>query len=300
MQPTSDSRATSAPLAKPPQTAGSWQLGKLIGRGQFADVLEARPPGAADAEYTYAVKRLRAEWEHEPLAIRMFAAEVRVASEVTSPHLLPVLSSHLRQSPYYLAMPRLVGTTLDERLKAHRRPSMSTALWTARQVAEALAALHQAGWTHGDVKPGNIFISPEGHVTLIDLGFARHPGEEASTAEQAVVGTPHYLAPELLSSTLRGDIRGDLYSLGIVLFEALTGKRPLEGQSMAELASAHRQKTARKLRRELPQAAPEVAKLIESMLAKQPLRRPQTPSELVGRLMSLEIDLFAERRPVVS
>ncbi len=296
MPPTTDSRASSEHAVKLQHAAGTWQLGEQIGRGQFADVFAACPEGCGDAGYAYAVKKLRAQWEHERLAVGMFTTEIRVAGEVTNPHLLPILSSQVKQSPFFLAMPRLLGATLEERMKDGRRSAMSAALWTARQAAEALAALHQAGWTHGDVKPGNIFVSPEGHVTLIDLGFARRSGEEASVDEQAVLGTPHYLAPELLTSTHRGDIRSDIYSLGVVLFESLTGVRPLDGQSMAELASAHRQQVPRKLRGVVPQAAPKVAGLIESMLAKQPLRRPQTPAELVERLMSLEIDLFAERR----
>lgn len=294
---TTDSRAASAAPVKLRQSVGSWQLGKVIGQGQFADVFEARPEGGGEAPFSYAVKELRTRWEQEPLAVAMLATEHRVAREVTNPHLLPILASQVTRAPYFLAMPRLWGATLDSRLNGGRRPGMSMALWMARQVAEALTALHAAGWTHGDVKPGNIFISAEGHVTLIDLGFARRPGEQSADDGQAVLGTPHYLAPELLTSTHRGDIRSDLYSLGVVLFETLTGKRPFDGDSLSELATAHLQQVPRKLRSELPQASPELAKLVESLLAKQPVRRPQTPAELVSRLISLEIDSFAQRLP---
>ncbi len=289
----------SASSVKLRSSVGSWRLGKMIGQGQFADVFEARPEASHETGFAYAVKVLRQEWENEPLAIAMFATETRVASEVTNPHLLPILSCQLRSSPFFIAMPRLLGSTLQARLKAERRPSICQALWIARQVAEGLSALHAAGWSHGDVKPGNIFIASQGHVTLIDLGFARRCEVDTTVEEQAVLGTPHYLAPELLTSTHRGDIRSDIYSLGAVLFEALTGKRPFEASSLAELAAAHRQHVPRKLRHELPQAPVKLEKLIESMLAKQPLRRPQTPAELVGRLVSLEIDLFAHRLPAV-
>lgn len=298
MPSTTDSRAASAGPVKLRQSVGSWQLGKLIGQGQFADVFEARPEGGGDAPFSYALKVLQPKWEDHPLAVDMFATEARVAREVTNPHLLPILASQVASSPYFLAMPRLTGATLDARLKSGSRPGIGTTVWIARQVAEAITALHTAGWTHGDVKPGNIFISTEGHVTLIDLGFARRPGEQAADDEQAVLGTPHYLAPELLTSTHRGDIRSDLYSLGVVLFETLTGKRPFDGESLSELATAHQQQVPRKLRRELPQASAELEKLIESLLAKQPVRRPQSPADLVQRLISLEIDTFAQRLPL--
>lgn len=300
MPPTTDPRATSAFSVKLRNSADSWRLGKMIGQGQFADVFEARPEASTKTGFSYAVKQLRQEWEIEPLAIGMIATEARVAEEVTNPHLLPILSCQLRSSPFFLAMPRLAGSTLQARLKAGLRPSLCQAVWIARQVAEGLSALHASGWTHGDVKPGNIFIASQGHVTLIDLGFARRRNEDTTAEEQAVLGTPHYMAPEMLTSTHRGDIRSDIYSLGAVMFESLTRKRPFEGDSMADLAAAHRQQVPRKLRHELPQAPSKLEKLVESMLAKQPLRRPQTPAELVGQLMSLEIDLFAQRLPAVA
>jgi serine/threonine-protein kinase len=165
----------------------------------------------------------------------------------------------------------------------------------ARQVAEGLDALWTAGWTHGDVKPTNIYTSPEGHVTLLDLGFARSRSETGSAADRCVMGTCQYMAPEAITSALGVDPRSDIYSLGVVLFEMLAGRPPLEAESLAGWASAHRQARPPELRRLAPQVPPAVSRLVSQMLAKHPLRRPQSPAELVDRLAALEIATFAER-----
>ncbi|MGA2032547.1 MAG: serine/threonine-protein kinase [Thermoguttaceae bacterium] len=169
------------------------------------------------------------------------------------------------------------------------------ALWIARQTAQALQALDDQGWTHGDVKPSNIFLSPQGHVTLLDLGFARRHEQSGSAVDRLILGTCNYIAPEHITSTLGSDIRSDIYSLGVVLYQLLSGRLPYEAHDLAELATRHRRTSPPRLRRLIPQIAPEVARLAEQMLAKNPLRRPQTPRELVKRLVALEISTFSER-----
>jgi serine/threonine-protein kinase len=197
-------------------------------------------------------------------------------------------------------MPWLEGATLDERLAAGQRFDLPQVLWIARQAAEALDALNQAGWMHGDVKPGNIMISPEGHATLLDLGFARRGDETGSAVDRCVLGTFHYIAPEFLTSTLRADIRSDIYSLGGVLFRILTGRLPFESADLADLASQHKQSLPPNLHRLVPHLPAGVARLVHNMLAKDPLRRPQSPRELIEILARLEIECFSERSAALS
>jgi len=197
--------------------------------------------------------------------------------------------------PYFIVMPWLAGATLDAVRRAARAAELPAILWYARQVAEALHALHQSGWMHGDIKPGNIHVSPEGHVTVLDLGFARRHLEEGSAVDRCVQGTCQYMAPELITSALRADIRSDIYSLGVVLFELLAGRLPFEAADLAELASQHKQARPPDLRRLAPHLPGGVVGLVRQMLAKEPLRRPQTPRELIDRLVALEIESFAQR-----
>jgi serine/threonine protein kinase len=261
-----------------------WQLLRRVGAGTMAEVYLAAPRGnAAGTAACYAVKVLKPRWENEPTAVSLFAREAQVGSAVSHPHLVPVLDWNLRRPPYHLVMPHLPGATLARRLAAEPKPALPVALWFARQAAQALEALHAAGWTHADIKPSNIFVSPEGHVTLIDLGYARRADETVAAADRPVTGTLGYMAPELLASPPSADIRSDLYALGAVLYEMLAGRPLHEGREELRAAAPR-----------LPQG---VVALARRLLAEEPLGRPQTPAELVAQLARLEINTFAERIP---
>ena len=279
-----------------PYRVNDWDLLELAGEGSLAQVYRARPVGTeGDRPAAYAVKMLRPEWRKNPQAIGLLRREALVGRQVTHAHLVAILAAGIHGPPYFVVMPWLTGQTLAERLAGERPLDLPIALWTARQVGEALHALHQEGWMHGDVKPSNIFLSPEGHATLLDLGFARRRDEIGSVADRCVMGTYHYIAPEMITSALRPDIRSDIYSLGVVLFETLAGRLPFQAGDLAELATQHKEARPPDLRRLAPHLPGGVARLVREMLAKDPIRRPQTPAELVQRLTALEIETFAER-----
>ncbi len=274
---------------------GGWQLVGRVGRGQWANVYRARPVSApVERPAAYAVKILQDNRQQDPLAIEMLAREVRVGCQVHHPHLIAILESQLRRAPQYLVLPWLEGATLQAYTAARRLFDPPAVLWIARQTAEALDALDQAGWMHGDIKPSNIFLSPQGHVTLLDLGMAQRRDEKVE-GPRAIAGTAYYLAPEHVSSAFRPDIRSDVYSLGVVLYQLLAGRLPLEGATLEQIALAHRQAAPLNLRRVAPHVPLRVAKLVQQMLAKDPLRRPQSPAELVAELVRLEIETFSER-----
>jgi len=279
-----------------PRRVGDWELHALAGRGTLTEVYRAWPAGAsADRPAPYAVKMLRPEWQQHPRAMDVLRREALVGRTVGHPHLVAILAARTRRPPCLLVMPWLHGQTLSDWLTGNRPRELPVVLWIARQVAEALDALDAAGWMHADVKPSNIFLSPEGHVTLLDLGFARRPLEVGSIVDRCVVGTGRYIAPEMITSALRPDIRSDVYSLGVVLFEMLSGRLPYEGTNLAELATQHKQARPPDLRRLVPHLPQAVIRLVRQMLAKEPLRRPQSPRELIARLVELEIGSFAER-----
>jgi serine/threonine-protein kinase len=274
---------------------GAWQLLGRVGQGRWAAVYRARPARApVDRPAAYAVKTPHENHRQDPVAIAMLAREARVGRQVHHPHLIAVLESQLRRAPHYLVMPWLEGATLQEYTAARRSLDPPAVLWIARQTAEALDALDQAGWMHGDIKPSNIFLSPQGHATLLDLGIARHRNEKRE-GPRAIAGTGYYLAPEHVTSAYHPDIRSDIYSLGVVLYQLLAGRLPLEGETLEQLALAHKQTAPLNLRRVAPHVPRGVAELVQRMLAKDPLRRPQSPAELVTELVRLEIETFSER-----
>ena len=294
---TSSSPAARAALsATAPSQIGPWRLVKQAAEGKLCRVYQAQPAeGAANRSAGYALKVLKEASQNDAAAIEVMRREAIVGRKVSHPHLISILSAHVGAAAYFVVMPWLAGATLAEMLAGGNRPALPVALWIARQAAEALEALDAAGWMHADVKPSNLFISPSGHVTLLDLGFARRPEETGSAVDRSVCGTVHYIAPEMVTSALRPDIRSDIYSLGVTLYELLAGRVPFDGPDLASLAEQHRQAEPPELRSLAPQLPLGVSRLVHSMLAKEPLRRPQTPRELVDRLAALEIETFAER-----
>lgn len=296
---------------------GRWVPVELIAEGPISRVFRARAArdkptddaGGVDGVVcdenadgrpaTYAIKVLRRRWEQDAKAVSTICREVQAARSVRHPRVISVLAAGLQGPPYYVVTPWLCGRTLRARLADPRPMDLPVALWIVRQVAESLGGMHAAGWMHGDVKPSNVFISSEGHVTLLDLGFARNMTHTANGDDaldrRFFTGTGSYLAPESVTSTLRADIRSDIYSLGVVLFEMLTGRLPFPGDDLASVLNDHCTAAAPNPRRFAPEIPIEVMRLIRQMLCKEPLRRPQTPDELAGCLSELEIKSFAER-----
>jgi serine/threonine-protein kinase len=277
-----------------PATLGRWELVEPLSVSGRSSVYRARPLGCrSDGPADYVVKCIEAAHRNNPLAVGMLQREAFVGRSVSHPHLAPVLAAHVDAPPYYFVMPRLEGATLARTLADAVRLEAAEALWIARQTAEALAAMHDAGWRHGDVKPANLFLAASGHVTLIDLGFAgRIP--QRRQADEPICGTPAYTAPECLSPAHAVTRQADVYSLGVTLFEMLAGERPFGGDEAEQLVVAHAQNAARDVRHLVPTVPKDVSQLVRRMLAKEPLRRPST-SELVAQLIRLEIECFDVR-----
>ena len=274
---------------------GCWSCEHLVGWGRTSRVYAARPTDRPQGwPLDYIVKTLNAHSDTDPLVVDFFRREACVGRQVSNRHLVPVLTAQLKQSPYYIVFPRIDGTLLSRSISKHRPLRVPMALWIVRQTAQALQALHNTGWLHGDIKPANIIVTPDGHVTLIDLGFTRRFGESCYVADRPFAGTLHYAAPECLSSRLARDSRSEIYSLGILLFECLTGCRPFEMKTAAALVEAHRRQPPPSLRQQLPHLPFDVSHLVQQMLAKNPIRRPQTMRELIDELISLEVATLKE------
>jgi serine/threonine protein kinase len=276
---------------------GPWQLVRLLGEGNFTRVYQARPADAPLNQPTaYVVKVLRNEWWRDPQAIEMQRREAWVGSQVSHPNLVPVLSASVGEPPFYIVAPKLDGAPLAQLIIEQEQLPVPMALWLARQVADGLDALLEAtGMIHTDVKPANILVSPAGHATLIDFGFVQTPAEASRWATRPLAGTLAYIAPEMVTSALAAGPRSDIYSLGVTLYEMISGRRPWDSDDPGELAMLHRQAKPIDIRALRPDVPDQVAELVHSMLAKDPLRRPGSARELATRLVRLEIDCFLLR-----
>jgi serine/threonine protein kinase len=193
-------------------------------------------------------------------------------------------------------MDLLPGETLRKRLQRQYRLELPAALWIARQTVEALAAMHRNGFVHGDIKPDNIRLVDDGTAILIDLGFAHRPGENAAFLEQGyVLGTIIYLAPELCGTEPHGDLSADLFSLGVTLFEMLTGELPYPAGSLEQTMRRHLHEPPPNLRRLAGPLPTPLVHLIERLLAREPQERPKATAG-VQQLIALEIAALSRRK----
>jgi serine/threonine protein kinase len=296
-----ESLATPVRMGSNPQPSvgrlGPWQLVKLLSEGNLTRVYLSRPADApASQGAAYVVKLLRKEWWRDPQAIDVQRREAWVGGQVSHPNLMPVLSASVKEPPFYVVMPKLEGNSLAQILTEQGRLDVPVALWIARQTADALAALFErTGMIHSDVKPANILVSPTGHATLLDFGFAQSPSQGWHWSARPIAGTLAYIAPEMVTSSLAADPRADIYSLGVTLYEMLAGRRPFESDDPGELAALQRETKPADVRQHRPDLPESVAQLLHSMLAKNPLRRPDSARDLARQLVRLEIDSFALR-----
>src|SRR5712692_4026632 len=241
-----------------------YELLDRLGGGLLTHVFSARD---CATDRACAVKVLRAEWQDQPTAIKLLQREARAGLAVQHPHLVRLLDTHVTRSPYFLVMELLPGESLRRRLRRDYRLDVATALWVSRQTAEALAALHRAGFVHGDVKPDNIRLVDDGTAKLIDLGFVHRPGENAALLRQGfLLGTADYLAPELCAFLADGDERSDLFSLGVTLFEMLAGRLPYPPGSTALTLRRHRCDPPADIRRYASLLPPGIVTLLERLL----------------------------------
>jgi eukaryotic-like serine/threonine-protein kinase len=276
-----------------PAKLPGYELLKPLGGGPLTFVYAAQDLARGEP---CAVKMLRDEWQDEPTAIKLFRREARAGLAVRHRHLVRLLDAHVTRAPYYLVLELLPGESLRQRLKRAYRLEPPAALWMIRQTAEALAALHRAGFVHGDVKPENIRLIGDGNVKLIDLGFAHRPGENQPLLEQGyVLGTVDYLAPELCGLDADGDDRSDLFSLGVTLFEMLAGRLPYACGTTRQVLARHRSEPPSDIRSLVPDLSSGLAGLVERLLARRPEDRPRART-LVQQLIALEIATLRSRR----
>lgn len=277
-------------------TIGPWYLVRKLGEGTWTEVYQARPTAQTQGEAAdYAIKLLKPEFQNDPSAIQLIQREAFISKQVHHPHLLSILSAHTDTAPRYVVMPCVQGISAADALELAGTFQVPQALWIVRQTAEALAELHQHGWLHGDVKPANIIVAINGHAMLADLGLA-HAIQDSRAYDEALTGSLAYSCPETFTPHVAFNPASDVYSLGVTLYELLTGTLPFRDQDPTDLAAAHLTRQPPDPRSITPLISNRISRLLRQMLAKDPLRRPAV-DELLFRLVDLEVETFTERVP---
>jgi serine/threonine-protein kinase len=254
----------------PGASLGAYRIEEMIGYGSSAIVYRGiRETDGA----TVALKVFRADLSADPAFRKRFDHEVRAACEVEHRHLVPVVGQGEEGGRLYLAM-RFGGAPLSDRLAAGPLP-VDEAIRVAVHTASGLDALHRHGLVHRDVKPANILVDADGVAALGDFGLSKGSSYTELTRAGQVIGTVDYLAPELVRGE-KATAASDLYALGCVTYEVLTGRPPFADGSALRVGVAHLEDdpVAPRVRRpELPAA---LSDLVLGALAKDPARRPRS------------------------
>ena len=265
----------------------TFELERQIGRGGMATVWLARRRTGQTGELV-AVKVLRPTWA-KTLAAKRFVREMMIASTVHAPTLVPLQESgEVDGIPYYV-MPFVDGESLRARLDREHELPLAEAMRVAREVAAALASLHNAGFVHRDVKPENVLLTAHGEVLLADYGIARAisaaAAGESLTSTGIAIGTPAYMSPEQGGGgTQEMDGRSDIYSLGCVLHEMLVGEPPFTGPSPQAVVARHMYEAPRSLRVIRPAVPEALEALVLRTLQKVPADRYPNASALLSAL----------------
>lgn len=245
-----------------------YSLERELGRGGMAVVYLARD---RKHDRKVALKVLRPEVAGSMGADR-FLREIRIAANLSHPHILALYDSGETEGVFYYVMPYVEGETLRDRLDREGSLSVEEALEIIREVGGALAHAHEQGLVHRDIKPANIFLS-QGHALLADFGIARAVGEAGSdrvTRTGLAIGTPRYMSPEQWSGDTSVDARTDIYSLACVLYEMLTGEPPFTGATPQVVLARQAKDPVPSIQKERPDVPASVDAAIARALSKEP------------------------------
>jgi serine/threonine protein kinase len=228
-------QGTGSPVVEAPRVVGGYEIQSLLGRGSFGVVYQVRRPGI---ERPFALKVLL-NASSDPEMLARFRLEAAIASKLEHPGIVSVVATGQHEELPYLVMEFCAGKTLRERLREGPLPAADAARLVA-EIARAVAYAHERGVLHRDLKPANIMLEAStGKPRVTDFGLARDRSLAASmTRTGDVIGTPAYASPEQLRGEKDVDARADVYALGVILYECLTGTRPFVGADVVSLAEA--------------------------------------------------------------
>ncbi|MFW2380767.1 MAG: Stk1 family PASTA domain-containing Ser/Thr kinase [Acidimicrobiales bacterium] len=267
--------------AQRPVLNGRYELHRRLARGGMADVFLAHDQLL---DRPVAVKVLFPQFASEPLFVERFRREAQAAANLNHPSIVAVYDWGEYDRTYFIVMEYVEGRSLAELLRAEGVLHPDRAVEIAIDTAAALGFAHRNGTIHRDVKPGNILITPGGQVKVTDFGIARaFGGGDDLTQTGSVMGTATYFSPEQAQGK-QVDPRSDLYSLGVVLFEMITGQPPFNGESPVAIAYKHVQDEAPTPASVNPQVPTALGAIVDRLLAKQPQERFASAEDLRAEL----------------
>ena len=275
-----------------------YKIVKTIGIGGMAVVFEAYDITTGKR---VAIKMLKDTIENDTQAIRRFINESRAISMMDSDNIVKIYYVSVSGPHKFIAMEYIDGITLREYMNHKGMVSWSETVEFAIQILTALGHAHSKGIIHRDIKPQNIMLTEGGYVKVTDFGIAKIPKAETLTMIDKAIGTVYYISPEQARG-LKIDARSDLYSLGIMMYEMVTGRRPFVGEAAISVLVSHMNEMPKPPTMYNPNIPKGLEQIILCMLEKDPENRYQSASQVIRQLNQLKKNptvIFPQRRPTM-
>lgn len=263
--------------------AGRYRIVKQIGRGGMADVYLAKDL-ILDGEEV-AVKVLRTNYQTDPIAVARFQREARAMADLDHPHIVRITDIGEEDGQQYLAMEYVAGLDLKRYIKEHYPLSNEEAVRIMGQILLAMRLAHTRGIVHRDLKPQNILLTPDGTVKVTDFGIAVAFAETSLTQTNSMLGSVHYLSPEQARGS-KATVQSDIYAMGIIFYEMLTGHIPYDGDSAVTIALQHFQKPLPSVIAENPSVPQALENVVIKATAKKLTDRYKSVAEMYVHLSS--------------
>ena len=263
--------------------AGRYRIIKQIGRGGMADVYLAKDL-ILDGEEV-AVKVLRTNYQTDPIAVARFQREARAMADLDHPHIVRITDIGEEEGQQYLAMEYVAGLDLKRYIKEHHPLSNEEAVRIMGQILLAMRLAHTRGIVHRDLKPQNILLTPDGTAKVTDFGIAVAFAETSLTQTNSMLGSVHYLSPEQARGS-KATVQSDIYAMGIIFYEMLTGHIPYDGDSAVTIALQHFQKPLPSVIAENPSVPQALENVVIKATAKKLTDRYQSVAEMYVDLSS--------------
>ena len=267
--------------------ADRYQIIEELGRGGMGIVYKVLDK---EIDKRVALKLLSSEVSADKNIIERFRNELKIARDISHKYVCRMYDLNKHKGNYYITMEYVPGENLRSMIRMTKGLSVETAINISKQVCEGLAEAHRLGFVHRDLKPGNIMIDKEGNAKILDFGIARSMKAEGKTVTGVMIGTPEYMSPEQVEGG-KADQLSDIYSLGVILFEMLTGRLPFQGDTPLSIAIKHKTETPpdpREINAQIPES---LSHSILKCLDKDKERRYQRVEELLSELSRIEKDI---------